>query len=165
MILFLNIVTFTLVAYLQSSLLARFDIFGLMPNLALILITAFSFHRKTYMAYIFAFVYGLVLDSISGGPFGIHIATFMLIVFACSLLSEETRSTVSTMVSTVVILVASAVFYLSFWIILSWQSKNFAFSGILFVLGEILVTTGVFVVTFPYLKKFFLWEEAVEARK
>lgn len=158
----INILIFTLIVYLQTSLLARFDIFGFMPNIILMLIVAFSLYRKTYEAYAFAFAAGLVLDILSAGPFGLHIAIFMAVVFVSGLVVDEDHTKISAVLAGTFLVSAALVFYLALWGIVSYQTKNFVLSGLVFSLVQAAFTAIVFFLVFPYLRKLFLWEEKAD---
>ncbi len=132
---------------------------GLVPNMILILMVSIALYRRTYEAYAFAFAFGLIIDSLSGGPFGIHTAIFMLTVFAASLFVKEDHSNVTAPLSITVMSVVSLIFYVTFWLTLSFQAKSFALSGIIFTLEQVAITVGFFVITFPLLRKLFEWEE------
>jgi len=165
MIIFLNILIFVIAVYLQSSLLGRFDIFGFSPNIILILMVSFALYRKTYEAYAFAFIFGMVLDSLSGGPFGVHTAIFMLTVFASNLIVNEDYSNITGPLAFVVLGVSATVFYLTLWLSISLQNKSFTTAGAIFTLGEIAITVGLYVLAFPYLRKLFSWEKMAGDRR
>lgn len=165
MIIALNALIFMTVIHLQSSLLGRFDIFGLVPNLILIFIVVFALFRKTYEAYIFAFISGLMLDTISGGPFGLHTAIFMLVVFISSLVVNEDYTKISNIFPSVLLGIITFIFYIALWLFVSFGSKNFTVNGFIFSMGQVAITVGFFVILFPQLKKFFLWENKVDKVK
>ncbi|MDO8507507.1 MAG: rod shape-determining protein MreD [bacterium] len=165
MIIALNALIFITVIYLQSSLLGRFDIFGLVPNLVLILIVAFALFRKTYEAYIFAFISGLILDTISGGPFGLHTAILMLVVFISSLVVDEDHTKISNVFPTMLLGIITFIFYTTLWLFVSFGSKNFTINGLIFSLGQVAITVVFFIILFPYLKKMFLWESKIDKIK
>lgn len=161
MIVILNILIFVFIVFLQSTLLGRFDIFGFTPNLILILVVAFSLYRKTYEAYAFAFVTGFILDTLSAGPFGIHTATFMTAVFISGILVDEDHTKLSVSFASIFLTLTALVFYIALWGIVSYQAKNFTLSGLSFAAIQVALTSVVFFISFPYLKKLFLWEERV----
>lgn len=165
MIIALNALIFITVIYLQSSLLGRFDIFGLVPNLTLILIVTFALFRKTYEAYIFAFVSGLILDTISGGPFGLHTAIFMLVVFIASLVVDEDHTKMSNVFHITLLSIITLIFYTALWLFVAFGSKNFTVNGLIFSMGQVVITVGFFIVLFPQLKKLFLWENKADKLK
>lgn len=165
MIIFLNILIFIITVYLQSSILGRYDIFGFSPNIILILMVAFALYRRTYESYAFAFVFGMMLDSLSSGPFGVHTAIFMLTVFASNLVVNEDHSNITGPLAFVVLGASATVFYLTLWLSLSLQSKSFTIAGLIFTLGEVAITFGFFVLIFPYLRKLFSWEKLIYDRR
>jgi len=147
--------------YVQSAVFGRFDVFGFTPNIILMLIVTFSLYRKTYEAYAFAFVAGLVLDTLSAGPFGLHTAIFMAVVFVSGLIVDEDHTKISATFASIFLICTALVFYVTLWGIVSYQAKSFTFSGFIFLLAQIAFTVGVFFLVFPYLRKLFLWEEKV----
>ncbi|RJO61447.1 rod shape-determining protein MreD [candidate division WS5 bacterium] len=159
MIIALNILIFAAVIFLQTSLLARFDIFGFMPNFALILMISFAFFRKTYEAYIFAFISGLILDILSGGPFGLHIASFMLMVFVSGFIVDEDHTRLSNVFVSSFAFVMAFLFYGALLLYIDFSLKDFSLSGVLFSLGQVFVTFVFFILIFPWLKRLFLWED------
>lgn len=163
MIIALNILIFSLVFYLQSTLLARLELFGLVPSLAIVLIVAFSLHRKTHEAYIFAFLFGLALDTLSGGPYGIYTAVFMIAAFLASLVVDGDRG-ITRLSNAAITGIVAGIFYFLFWLIVSFQAKNFTFTGIFFVFGQVFVTVGLSVVVFSLFERLFSWENAIDAR-
>lgn len=159
MIILINILVFIITVYIQSAVFGRFDLFGFVPNMVLILIVIFSLYRKIYEAYVFAFVTGFVLDILSAGPFGIYTTIFMAVVFVSGLIVDEDHSKISTTLASTFLAISALVFYITFWVVVSYQSKNFTLSGFIFSIGQTAITLGVFLLVFPYLKKVFLWEE------
>lgn len=159
MIILLNILIFVLLVFFQSTFFGRFDIFGFTPNLILILVVAFSLYRRTYEAYAFAFVTGLVLDTLSAGPFGIHTAIFMVSVFVSGILVDEDHTKLSVSFATIFLAVTAILFYISLWAIVSYQAKNFTAGGLTFSFFQAGFTTGFFFLAFPFLRRLFLWEE------
>lgn len=165
MIIALNILIFAVVIFIQSSLLARFDILGFVPNLALILIVSFALFRRIYEAYIFAFLSGLILDTLSGGPFGLHIASFMLIVFVSSLIVDEDHTKLTNAFVGSFAFFATFLFYGALLLYIDFSAKAFSLSGAFFSLGQIFATFIFFILIFPWAKKLFLWENKKDREK
>lgn len=161
MIILLNILVFVVTVYIQSAMFGRFDLFGFTPNIILMLVVAFSLYRKTYEAYAFAFVTGLVLDILSAGPFGIHTTIFMIVVFVSGLIVDEDHTKISTTFASIFLFITTLVFYITLWGIVSYQAKSFVFSGFIFSVVQVAFTAIVFFLAFPYLRKLFLWEDKV----
>ena len=68
-------------ALLQSGFLAHFRLFGLVPNLILILIIIVNFweEKKKSLGIFSAFLGGLFIDVFSGRPFGFDILIYLAI--------------------------------------------------------------------------------------
>ena len=162
MAILLDILIFIATLLLQTSLLARFHILGFTPNLMLILVITFVFYKKAYEAYIFAFLAGLVLDTLSAGPFGLHVIIYLLIVFAGTVILNEDQTKLSKLFSMVFATAAASVFYMALWFYLSYSSGRFTASGFLFAIGQITATIIFFAIFMPFLKRFFLWQKRIE---
>ncbi len=158
MTILLNILILIVTLVLQTSFLSRFHLFGLVPNLMLILIISFTFFKRIYEAYIFAFFAGLVLDILSAGPFGFHLIVFMLIVLAASLILKEDLTKISKLFSFIFAFVSTSVFYITLWFYVSYLGNSFTLTGLLFTLGQIVITVAFFLLLIPFLKRFFLWQ-------
>lgn len=158
----LNIFIFIIIIYFQASFFARFDIMGFIPNVILVFMLFLALFRRVYESYIFAFVSGIFLDTISSGPFGLYTATFMIIVFMSSLLVNEDYVKISNLFASIFIGVSALFFYGFLWFFTSFNSGNFTFSGFSFTIGQIFITVGFFVLFFPVLKNFFLWENKID---
>jgi rod shape-determining protein MreD len=158
----LNILIFAVAIYLQTSFLARFDIFGFAPSAILVLMLSFALFRRVYESYVFAFFSGLVLDIVSGGPFGFYTAMFMLIVFVSSLAVDEDHTKISNISAGIFIIIASILFYGGLLSYIFISINSFSFSGLYFSFMQAIFTIGLFVLTFPWLKRLFLWEDRVD---
>ena len=165
MITALNIIIFVAAFYLQTDLLSRFTILGLVPNLMLVVVCAFALYGKTYESYIYAFAAGLVLDSIFGGPYGYHITVFMAIVFIASLFSKDEDVETPNTLGFVFVSVASVLFYGILWLIIGFGAKNFTLGGGLFSLEEAGITMLLGLIILPQARKLFEFENrATDAR-
>jgi rod shape-determining protein MreD len=68
------------VALFQSVVLARLDLLGGQPDLVLLVVLVWAVVRGTEEGVVWGFIGGLVIDLLSGGPFGI--TTLALLVVA-----------------------------------------------------------------------------------
>ena len=72
----------TLAALAQSTALAGVSLFGAHPDLVFLLVAVWAFLRGPIEGAVWAFIGGLLLDTLSGGPFG----GFTLALLAAALL-------------------------------------------------------------------------------
>ncbi len=162
----LNIIIFIAAFFLQTTFLPRFNVFGLVPNLLLIIVAAFALYGKTYESYVYAFVAGLVLDTLFGGPYGFHIAMFMAVVFAASLFSGEEDTEAPSQLGIIFTAVASLLFYGILWLVVGFGAKNFTLNGGVFSLEEAGVTTLFALIILPLARRLFQFEKrAAEVRR
>ncbi|MGQ9522027.1 MAG: rod shape-determining protein MreD [Anaerolineae bacterium] len=72
----------TVAALAQSTALAGISLFGARPDLVFLLVAVWAFLRGPIEGAVWAFIGGLLLDTLSGGPFG----GFTLALLAAALL-------------------------------------------------------------------------------
>ncbi len=70
-----------LVAVLQSALLPHARLWGVFPNLMLVVVVSWSLLRGADQGMVWAFVGGLLLDLLSGGPTGAGTLSLMAVAF------------------------------------------------------------------------------------
>lgn len=165
MIIFLNIVIFLAAIYLQSSFSGHFDFFGFFPNIVLIAMICLSLFRKNYEAYIFAFVFGLALDSLSGGPYGLHVGVFMLTVFLSNVFFSEDDSKLSVPFTSLFTGIVIFFFYLVLAVFITVNTKGIILSTVLFYLGQLGITLLFAMIMLPLARKLFLWENRISAKR
>ncbi|MGI6143142.1 MAG: rod shape-determining protein MreD [bacterium] len=85
-VLFLMILTCLV---LQSTFLASFAPFGLIPDLVLIMVVCLALIRGSWEGAVWGFVAGLGLDMISSGFLGFHALTKMVVGFFFGLVEEK----------------------------------------------------------------------------
>jgi rod shape-determining protein MreD len=76
--LYIGIPLLILVAVLQSSILPQIRIFGLVPNLMLLTVVAWSFRRGPNDGIVWGMIGGLMIDLASGAPLGISPLPLMI---------------------------------------------------------------------------------------
>ncbi len=86
---FLFIPLLGVLALLQSTLLPLMTILGVQPDLVLLAVMSWTLLRGLVEGLVWAFVGGLWLDLLSGGPFGLSALTLVLVVFLLSLLEAN----------------------------------------------------------------------------
>ena len=76
-------------ALVQSTLLPLIAILGVQPDLVLLAVMSWTLLRGLVEGLVWAFVGGLWLDLLSGGPFGLSSLVLVLVVFLLSLLEAS----------------------------------------------------------------------------
>lgn len=165
MIIFLNIIVFAITIFFQSSFLGRFSFFGFTPDVVLILVAAIAVYKRNYEAYAFAFFTGLILDSLFGGPYGLHTGIFMLSVFIGTILSNTERPEISRLSATVFVSAMTLIFYSLLDLYVIFKTKNFFLSNLTFPLGQVALTAALAFFLFTLFGKMFVWENKLEKVK
>ncbi len=78
-----------LLALLQSTLLPHAAILNVWPNLVLLAVVSWTLLRGLAEGLMWAFIGGLWLDILSGGPFGLSTLTLVLVAFVISFLEAS----------------------------------------------------------------------------
>ncbi|MCS7219942.1 MAG: rod shape-determining protein MreD [Anaerolineae bacterium] len=86
---FLFIPLLGVLALLQSVLLPLIAILGVQPDLILLAVMSWTLLRGLVEGLVWAFIGGLWLDLLSGGPFGLSSLVLVLVVFLISLLEAN----------------------------------------------------------------------------
>lgn len=73
------------VGLLQSTLIPRFAIWGVFPDLPLLLVVSWGLLRGSRQGLLWGFVAGLVVDLFSGAPFGAATVPLMVVGFMAGL--------------------------------------------------------------------------------
>lgn len=68
------------VALLQTSVMPNFLLFGVVPDLMLLVVVSWTLLRGIHESIILALAGGLMLDLLSGGPFGVITVSLSLVV-------------------------------------------------------------------------------------
>lgn len=164
MTILINIALFVFLLFSQSAAAGHLQVFGFVPNLILIFILSITLFRREYEIYLFAFAAGIIMDILSGGPFGINTSIMMLIAFVGNIFKDKGVS-FSIFFSLVFVASSSFVYYLVHGLYIGWISKGFEPATLYFYLGQILITVAVAFILFPFLDRLFLWEDRYEERK
>jgi rod shape-determining protein MreD len=75
---FVAIPSAVLMAVLQSTVTARLDLFGVSPDLVLLLVVSWTLLRGIQEGVVVALAGGMVLDALSGAPFGLGAAALLV---------------------------------------------------------------------------------------
>jgi rod shape-determining protein MreD len=89
MIPFLFILLLGMLALLQSTILPYTAILSVWPNLMLLVVVSWTLLRGLSEGLVWAFVGGLWLDLLSGGPFGVSALALVLVASLVSLLEAS----------------------------------------------------------------------------
>ena len=74
---------------LQATLMARFPIFGAVPQLLFLVALAWGLHRGTEAGLLWAFLAGFFLDLFSASPMGLNILTMMAAILVITILQQS----------------------------------------------------------------------------
>jgi rod shape-determining protein MreD len=88
----LSVPVLLVAAILQSTLFKQLNFYGAVPNLVLIIVVAWGLLRGGRESYLWAFVGGLALDLLSGGPLGLSSLALLLIAALISLTEGHVHS-------------------------------------------------------------------------
>lgn len=77
------------VIIVQTTIINRLKIFGVFPNLVLVLAFVFPFFLKQFDAVVYGFVCGLLLDFLTGRIIGVNAILLTYAALAISLLSNK----------------------------------------------------------------------------
>jgi rod shape-determining protein MreD len=72
-------------ALLQSTVMPKITLLGVHPDLVLMAVTSWSLLRGAEEGMLWALVSGVILDLLSGAPFGVYSLTLLVIGFAAGL--------------------------------------------------------------------------------
>jgi rod shape-determining protein MreD len=73
------------IALLQSTVMPKITLLGVHPDLVLMAVTSWSLLRGAEEGMLWALVSGVILDLLSGAPFGVYSLTLLVIGFAAGL--------------------------------------------------------------------------------
>ena len=125
--LYIGIPLLIIVAILQSSLLPRVPVFGLVPNLMLLTIVAWSFQRGPNEGLVWGLIGGLAIDLASGALVGISPLPLMVAALVAGIGSARIFS--GNVVLPALVALLAIVLYQAIWLIVlglvgqpvSWQ--------------------------------------------
>lgn len=99
------ILVLLLVGIFQSSLLARLTLFGVHPNLMLIVVVSWGLLRGGREGLLWGMAGGLVLDVLSGAPFGVFTVAMLVVAFVAGLIETSLlRPTLGLLVGLVLLM-------------------------------------------------------------
>lgn len=82
---------FTFFVYLiQTTILCKFTVFGVMPDAVLVCVICYSMVFGRERGFVAALLTGILMDFLSGGAFGKNMATYLLSAALASILAENT---------------------------------------------------------------------------
>ena len=87
--LYLGIPLMIILTILQATLLARFPIFGAVPQLLFLVALAWGLHRGTEAGLVWAFIAGFCLDLFSASPMGLNIICMMVAILIITILQRS----------------------------------------------------------------------------
>jgi len=160
---FLNIFIVFLVIVLQTVIFPKAPLWGIIPNLALIVVVCWSILRGEEGLY-WAFVLGLIFDLIGGVYFGLWTFAFLIISFLILLLSEELLQSYGILSFSVLICFSTLIFdslYLATLNLLGFKLPlKFIFSHQ--VIKEIFINLVIGLLIFIFISKYseliLFWE-------
>jgi rod shape-determining protein MreD len=116
-------------ALFQSTLLARIDVIGGQPNVILLIVLLWTLLRGLDEGLVWAFVGGLIVDALSGGPLA---ATSIALLFAAYLAGQSLGEQVGSLSvrSMIVTILGTATYHLALLLVLDWtgHAVNWPFS-------------------------------------
>ena len=128
--LYLTIPLLTSVALIQAALLSRVDLWGARPDLMLLVVLAWTVARGEHEGLVWAFIGGLIIDLLSGGPLG---ATTLATVTVAFMSGRPWTQGIGSPVIRLILLVFLAViiYHLILLIVLAWTGYAVDFGGAL----------------------------------
>ena len=152
---FLIILTFLIIYFLQSNFFTWFNIAGVMPNLFIILITIMGLFLKKEYGFGFGIVFGLLLDFLIGSRIGINTITFGLVGLTAGILdknfSKDNKLTLMSIVGFLTFL-AELMIYIIEIIFLKVQFNFIAFIKIIAI--EIVLNILLVIIFYPLIIRF-----------
>jgi rod shape-determining protein MreD len=111
------------VAMVQTTILSSFNILGGQPNLMLLVVLMWTVVRGMQEGLVWAFVGGLILDLLSGGPLaGMALAQVAAAFLAGQSLGQEVGSQAVRVV--ILTVLGAIVYHLAVLIILNWSGYS-----------------------------------------
>jgi rod shape-determining protein MreD len=144
------------VALVQSTLLSRVDVLGARPNLMLLVVLVWTVVRGIDEGLVWAFVGGLILDLLSGGPLAsIALALLAAAYLAGQSLGEGMGS--QTMRLIILTVLGAMVYHVVLLFVLDWSGHtvDWAFS-LLRVAGPSVLLNGILA---PFVLPLLAWLE------
>lgn len=163
MIITLNLLLFFIILFFQTGLMARVSIFGFEPNIILIFILAYIIFRKNHQVYLFSFLSGFLLDTISGGPFGFFTILFLIISFSSGIIRKDENQVED--IAALIFMISSAFFVnLCGVLYIAIVAKKLHFTDIYFLLTQTLGSTIIIILASKLFSRLFRWENKYEEK-
>jgi rod shape-determining protein MreD len=147
---------------IQTTLLSRISVVGAQPNLMLLVVLLWSLVRGVDEGLLWAFLGGLIVDVLSGGPLaGTAIALLAAAYLAGQSLGEQLGS--QALRSMILTVLGTATYHLALLIVLDWTGHkiDWAFS-LTRVAGPSVVLNGLLA---PFVLQPLNWLERVTRRE
>lgn len=120
---------------IQTTLLQNFEVFGIIPNLLVVLVTCFSLiENNMVVSSVFGLICGVLLDVANRGVFGVSGLLCMLLALLCTFAGEKFFKG-KFWVSMLFIFVAGNIYELVYYFLMlgMWQSGGHFISSLLYV--------------------------------
>lgn len=114
---YLTFCTLLGLALLQSTVVPRFTLLGVHPDLMLLAVTSWSLLRGSAEGMLWALIGGLAMDLFSGAPLGVCTLPLLIVGFLSGL-SEKTVFRLDLLIPILVIPLASLLYGTGMWVIL-----------------------------------------------
>lgn len=149
----LLIISFLIAYLLQTNIFREFTIFGVMPNLFIILMLCIGLYMGRTMGVIYGIIYGIFIDIWIGKGLGITSSALAITGFTSGLLdktfSKDSRMTVLLM-GGVCTIVYEVVFYILQFIIFRINIEILIFIRILLI--EVIYNIILIIIIYPVMK-------------
>lgn len=153
---FLVILIFLIIYFLQVNFFTWFNIAGIMPNLFVVFIMLIGLFLKKDFAFFFGIIFGLLLDIFTGAKIGINTIALSIIGLASGKLeknfSKDNRITVMSMTAILTLAFELITYILN--IIFGGISNIQLMSFIKIVLIEIVYNEILIIMIYPLFNKF-----------
>jgi rod shape-determining protein MreD len=116
------------IAILQSTVVPQISVWGVFPDLPLLVVVSWSLVRGKREGIIWGFVAGLAVDFLSGAPFGAATLALMAAGFLSGL-GEATVFRTHILLPLVTVFLATAVYDLLFLLVVQVSGQNVAWLG------------------------------------
>lgn len=154
----------TMLAYfLQTTILCKLTVFGVMPDAVLVCVLCYSMIFGREKGFVVALVTGLLMDFLTGAFFGRHITVYLLSSVLASVLADNTfgKNFVTAAIITLVVSFAGGV-AMAVYFYIAKLDKNILYS--LFVTAPVYAFLNMVISVFIFvlvenIRKFSYWKE------
>ena len=152
-----------LVYLLQTTILCKLTVFGVMPDSVLVCVLCYSMVFGREKGFVAALITGLLMDFLSGTDFGRHIVVYLLSSVLASFLAENTfgKNFVTAAIITLVVSLAGGI-AMAAYLYIAKLDKNIIYSMFaaapLYALYNMVISVFVFVLI-EEIRKFSYWKE------